>query len=122
MPNTAFVGQLNLTIRHMIASLTRRTTAIARFRQGLAEALQLARCAYNFLRPHGSLRFGNETRTPAVQAGLVSRRLTFRDVFLSSCPSSQSLNRETEPVQGWGEIDEPRSADLWDRINYVQAA
>jgi len=28
-----------------------------------------------------ALRFGREVRTPAMQAGLVARRLTFRDVF-----------------------------------------
>ena len=28
-----------------------------------------------------ALRFGREVRTPAMQAGLVTKRLTFRDVF-----------------------------------------
>ena len=36
------------------------------------------------MRPHLSLRFGSETRTPAMQAGIAKKRLTFRDVFLSS--------------------------------------
>ena len=36
---------------------------------------------YNFLRPHRALRFGSETRTPAMQAGLVSTRLAWSDVF-----------------------------------------
>ena len=32
---------------------------------------------------HGSapLKFGREIRTPAMQAGLTTRRLTFRDIF-----------------------------------------
>ena len=29
------------------------------------------------------LKFGRETRTPAMQAGLATRRLTLRDIFVS---------------------------------------
>ena len=36
---------------------------------------------YNFVRPHQALKFGKETRTPAQQAGLVSKHLTLRDLF-----------------------------------------
>ena len=45
--------------------------------------LELLRCHYNFLRPHRALKFGSETRTPAMQAGLTSWRLTFRNIFSS---------------------------------------
>ncbi len=45
--------------------------------------LELLRCYYNFVRPHGALKFGRETRTPAMQAGLATRRLTLRDIFVS---------------------------------------
>ena len=38
----------------------------------------------NFVRPHGALKFGREIRTPAMQAGLTTRRLTFRDIFLAT--------------------------------------
>ena len=41
-------------------------------------------CYYNFVRPHGALKFGREIRTPAMQAGLTTRRLTFRDIFLAT--------------------------------------
>ena len=41
------------------------------------------RSPYNFLRPHRALKFGMELRTPAMQAGLTRRRLTFRDIFFS---------------------------------------
>ena len=44
--------------------------------------LELLRCYYNFGRPHGALKFGRETRTPAMQAGLATRRLTLRDIFV----------------------------------------
>jgi hypothetical protein len=33
------------------------------------------------MRPHSALRFGKATRTPAMQAGLATKRLTFRDIF-----------------------------------------
>ena len=51
---------------------------------GLDEHLELLRCYYNFVRPHGTLKFGREIRTPAMQAGLTTRRLTFRDIFLAT--------------------------------------
>ena len=38
---------------------------------------------YNFLRPHRALKFGETLRTPAMQAGLAKKRLSFRDVFTS---------------------------------------
>ena len=42
------------------------------------------RCYYNFVRPHGALKFGREIRTPAMQAGLTTRRLTFRNIFFAT--------------------------------------
>jgi hypothetical protein len=41
----------------------------------------LLRCYYNFVRPHRALKFGREMRTPAIQAGLMTRRLTLREIF-----------------------------------------
>ena len=51
---------------------------------GLDEHLALLRCYYNFVRPHGALKFGREIRTPAMQARLTTRRLTFGDIFLAT--------------------------------------
>jgi len=45
--------------------------------------MELLRSYYNFIRPHRGLKFGRELRTPAMQAGLASRWLTFREVFTS---------------------------------------
>ena len=73
--------RLNLTIRQGSAYLRRRSPAHARQGECLAGQLELLRCYYNFVRPHMALRFGREVRTPAMQAGLVARRLSFRDVF-----------------------------------------
>src|SRR6185295_14837822 len=36
---------------------------------------------YNFVRPHRALKFACEVRTPAMQAGLTTRRLTLREIF-----------------------------------------
>ncbi len=79
--NTSFIERLNLTIRRGHSYLARKTTGHARVRRALAEQLELFRCYYNFIRPHSSLRFGCEIRTPAMQAGLAKRKLRFRDVF-----------------------------------------
>jgi hypothetical protein len=43
----------------------------------------LLRCHYNFVRPHIALKFGREMRTPAIQAGLTTRRLNLREIFSS---------------------------------------
>ena len=50
----------------------------------------MLRCYYNFVRPHRALKFGRETRTPAMQAGLTTRRLTLREIFVCT-PTSLSI-------------------------------
>ena len=82
--NTSFIERLNLTIRQSSAYLSRRTLSHARSTERLDEHLELLRCYYNFVRPHGALKFGREIRTPAMQAGLTIRRLTFRGIFLAT--------------------------------------
>ena len=37
--------------------------------------------SYNFIRPHRALTFGRETRTPAMQAGLVNAPMNWSDIF-----------------------------------------
>jgi hypothetical protein len=79
--NTSFVERLNLTIRQGSAYLGRRTICQARRAEYLEDHIELFRCHYNFIRPHRELKFGREFRTPAIQAGLTGRALTFREVF-----------------------------------------
>ena len=79
--NTSFVERLNLTIRQASAYLRRRSPCHARGEHQLRSHVELVRCHYNFVRPHRALRFGHETRTPAMQAGLVSTRLALSDIF-----------------------------------------
>jgi len=79
--NTSFVERLNLTIRQGSAYLRRRSPCHARCEDQLRGHVELLRCHYNFVRPHRALKFGRETRTPAMQAGLVTKRLSFSDIF-----------------------------------------
>ncbi len=79
--NTSFVERLNLTIRQGSAYLRRRSPCHARCEDQLRRHVELLRCHYNFVRPHGALKFGRETRTQAMQAGLVSKPLTLSDIF-----------------------------------------
>ncbi len=79
--NTAFIERLNLTIRRSSAYLNRRSPCHARRKRNLKGHLELLRCYYNFGRRHSSLKFGREVRTPAMQAGLATRCLSFRDIF-----------------------------------------
>jgi hypothetical protein len=81
--NTSFIERLNLTIRQGSAYLFRRTICHARWEERLEDHLELLRCYYNFVRPHRALKFGPEIRTPAMQAGLLSKRLSFREVFVA---------------------------------------
>ena len=79
--NTSFIERQNLTIRHGSAYLSRKTLCHARQEYLLEANLNLLRCYYNFIRPHLSLKFGELIKTPAMQAGLTERALTFREIF-----------------------------------------
>ena len=95
--NTSFVERLNLTIRQGSAYLRRRSPCHARGTDQLRGHVELLRCHYNFVRPHRALKFGRETRTPAMQAGLVSKRMTWRDIF-TVCGLSRRLSLEVVRV------------------------
>jgi len=79
--NTSFIERLNLTIRQSCAYLGRRTPCHSRRKDLLADNLALQMCYYNFVRPPSALKFGDETQTPAMQAGLVKKQLSFREIF-----------------------------------------
>ena len=82
--NTSFIERLPLTIRQGSAYLSRRTPCHARCADRLRQHVELLRCYYNFVRPHRGLKFGTTYRTPAMQAGLVRKRLSFRQTFAVS--------------------------------------
>ncbi len=84
--NTSFVERLNLTIRQGSAYWRRRSPCHARGAEQLHGHVELLRCYYNFIRPHRALKFGRETRTPAMQAGLVSAPMNWSDIFTALAP------------------------------------
>ncbi len=81
--NTSFIERHNLTLRRSCSYLQRRTNSHARRDDRLEENLELLQCHYNFIRPHMALKFGRMFKTPAMQAGLTDRPLTFREIFLA---------------------------------------
>jgi IS1 family transposase len=97
--NTAFIERVNLTVRHGIAALARRTWATAKPSPQLLANLEWWRAYYHFVRPHESLRVAfaeprerggkrlaqrYRQRTPAMAAGRTNRRWTAHEVL--SCP------------------------------------
>ncbi|MFT7484962.1 MAG: hypothetical protein ACI9F9_000808 [Candidatus Paceibacteria bacterium] len=79
--NTAFIERLNLIIRRGSPYLTWRSPCHARKKRTIDDHLELLRNCYNFGRPHGSLKFGEAVRTPAMKAMLATKRLSFRGIF-----------------------------------------
>ena len=79
--HTSFVERLTRTIRQGSAYLRRRSPCHARGADQLHGHVDLLRCSYNFIRSHRALKFGRETRTPAMQAGLVNAPMNWSDIF-----------------------------------------
>jgi IS1 family transposase len=94
--NTSFIERLNLTIREGVSKLARRTWGLAQYTPELVDHLFWWLAVYHFVRYHEELREtlaepvrrkGRQTprkyrqRTPAVAAGLVSRRWTVRELL-----------------------------------------
>jgi hypothetical protein len=87
-PNTSYIERLNLFLRFACSYLRRRTPARMRKPQKLKDAIDLLRCYYNFIRPHSSLKFGPVTRTPAMQAELTTKPLSWREISGGCRPRS----------------------------------
>src|SRR2546427_5438484 len=97
--NTAFIERVNLTVRHGVAALARRTWATSQQTSQLLAHLEWWRAYYHFVRPHASLRVAlmqprerggkrlaqrYRPRTPAMAVGTTNRRWTAHEVL--SCP------------------------------------
>ncbi len=54
--NTAFIERVNLTVRHGVAALARRTWATAKLAPQLLAHLEWWRASYHVVRPHAALR------------------------------------------------------------------
>jgi IS1 family transposase len=99
--NTAFIERVNLTVRHGIAALARRTWATAQQSPQLLAHVEWWRAYYHFVRPHHSLRVAlaqprerggkrlaqrYRQQTPAMAAGRTTRRWTAREVLSYPLP------------------------------------
>ncbi|HET9920600.1 MAG TPA: hypothetical protein VFQ30_12200 [Ktedonobacteraceae bacterium] len=97
--NTAFIERVNLSVRHGVAALARRTWATSQQASQLLVHLEWWHAYYHFVRPHEALRValvqprergGNRLaqryrqQTPAMAAGRTHRRWTAREVL--ACP------------------------------------
>lgn len=99
--NTAFIERVNLTVRHGVAALARRTWATAQQAPHLLAHLEWWRAYYHFVRPHASLRVAlmqprerggklvaqrYRQRTPAMAAGRTNRQWSAREVLCYPLP------------------------------------
>jgi IS1 family transposase len=97
--NTSFVERINLTLRHLVSRLHRKTLCFSKERKYLVYHLHLALTYYHFTRYHASLRVelpepiptrgsGSpkkwQQRTPAMSAGLTDHRWSLRELL--TCP------------------------------------
>ena len=99
--NTAFIERVNLTVRHGVAALARRTWATSQQAPQLLAYLEWWRVYSHFVRPHESLRVAlvqplerggkclaqrYRQRTEALAAGRTHRRWTAREVLSYPLP------------------------------------
>jgi IS1 family transposase/transposase-like protein len=98
--NTAYVERVNLTLRQGVAALGRRTWSTAQTGPGLRDQVAWWRGYDHFVRPHHALRLAlpvphgrggqraprrYRLRTPAMAAGLTSRRWSTRELLGVPC-------------------------------------
>lgn len=99
--NTSFVERVNLTMRHLVSRLHRKTLCFSKKREYLVYHLHLALTYYHFARYHASLRVklpepvltrGNgppkkwQQRTPAMAAGLTDHQWYLRELLMCPVP------------------------------------
>ncbi len=93
---TAFVERINLTLRELIAPLSRRTWSLAHDEQALSLHVGWGRVYYHFSRSHHSLRLMDSLgryrpRTPAMAAKVVPKRFAVADLMLMPLPGLSDL-------------------------------
>jgi transposase-like protein len=105
--NTAYIERLNATFRARLAPLTRRTRAGVHRRDTLEAGLWLLGTAYNFCRPHRSLRPPGQDdptsaprsleRTPAQVAGLTDHPWSVDELLAFPVPGVAIKKRGALP-------------------------
>jgi len=100
---TAFVERMNLTLRELIAPLSRRTWSMANDIEHLRLHIEWGLAYYHLARPHMSLEVRvrgpskRRHRTPAMAAGLAGRVWSVEDLLLLPVPEGMDL----EPSPLW---------------------
>lgn len=93
--STSLIEQVNLTLRHALAPLVRKTWSFCKDRVQLRRRVTFFHVFYNFARPHQSLRLSLpaevqepglfqrkwQERTPGMAAGLTDHVWTFRELL-----------------------------------------
>jgi IS1 family transposase/transposase-like protein len=94
--STSLIERLNLTLRHALAPLVRKSWSFCKDRTQMRRRVVLFQAFYNFARPHMSLRLPRpesaphasgliqpkwNPRTPAMAAGLTDHVWTFRELL-----------------------------------------
>jgi hypothetical protein len=103
--STSLLERLNLTLRHHLAPLGRKSLSFCKERDQLRRRVVFFQAFYNFARPHQSLRLplapaalGQpgliqpkwQPRTPGMAAGLTEQVWTFRELLTVKFESSHS--------------------------------
>jgi hypothetical protein len=101
---TAFVERLNLTIRHTVAALRRRTWALAHSVRTLRWRVALGAAYYNFCRTHHALRMEvgqgrYRHRTPAMALGVTGHVWSVKEFI------THPVYQGGEPGIGWERLD-----------------
>jgi hypothetical protein len=92
--NTAFVERTNATLRTWLRALSRRSWHAGSDAQRLQRRFFLTAAAYNFVRPHRSLRVRVDgrwvERTPGMVAGLTDHSWMIEELLRFRVPLSQN--------------------------------
>lgn len=101
--NTSYVERVNLTLRHLVSRLHRKTLCFSKKREYLEYHLHLSIAYYHFVLYHSSLRVrlpepiptrGNgspkiwEKRTPAMAAGLTDHKWSMEELLMFHVPGA----------------------------------
>ena len=89
--NTSYVERHNLTMRMSMRRFTRLTNAFSRKIQNHAAMVALYMYAYNFIKPHRSLK----NATPAMPAGVADWRMKVEDIVAMMDDEYEAIRPKT---------------------------
>ncbi|MEA1908147.1 MAG: IS1 family transposase, partial [Euryarchaeota archaeon] len=90
---TVYVERYNLTLRHGISRLVRKSLCFSKCKNMLDDHLDLYQCYTNFIRPHLTLAIKtpkevrNIERTPCMAEGITNHTWTWREFLMFKCGS-----------------------------------